>query len=233
MKIFIRTIVFTFLVFELISCTRKAAENSHVQLKLPNSNQLVKKLSDQATGFPSDKKLCLAVNVNGPEIEKTPFGCGPTMGISKGFVFADENPTITFEVPKGLSRTFELFYYAQKLSDACPNFSDPGLDASKIYRVGVLENVNLTQSEETVNIAISYPGDSQNIVATIPLPVTCGKSDSPNTTGKSENLVNFAPTLMQSASGIKIKASLSAATVVTQVSSDNSVRIKSRIKFNP
>ena len=153
------------------------------------------------------------------------------MGIFKGFVTYEDGNEITLEVPRGLDRKIEMYFYSQDLSLTCPDVGSSELDSDLLYNIGQVENVDMSESEVKVEIPVSYPGVTQNILATLSLPAICGKSAAND--NSSGNQIRISPRIEQSATGIIIRSSLSAATAVTQMSSDNSIKIKAQLKLNP
>lgn len=216
-----------------ISCTRKASESSLVQIKVPSKAQFSNKLKTLSETFPADKKLCFAVNVTGPEIQSKSIQCGPELGISKGFVSSDESPEISLDVPRGLNRTIQLYFYAQDLNSSCPTIDVSKIDSSKVYKVGQVDNVSLQKEEELITIDVIYPGSDQSIVATLNLPATCNGTVVETPTVNSGNNVRLSPVVQQTAAGIVVKSFISSTTMVNQVSADNSIQIKAEVKFNP
>jgi hypothetical protein len=214
-----------------VSCTRLGSTSSTVKIQVPNRETLTKKNTTMTANFPSDKKLCFGVNIVGPGIESKTKECAPQLGIFKGFVTHEDGNEITLEVSRGSGRKIEMYFYSQDLGLACPDAGGSELDSKLLYAIGRVENVDMSESEVKVEIPISFPGVTQNILATLNLPATCRSSTSNEQ--PSGNQIRISPRTEQTANGIIIRSSLSATTAVNQVSNDNAVKIKAQIKFNP
>jgi hypothetical protein len=147
----------------LTSCTRPMSDgissSSRVSFVIPVG------LGAQGVALPTDKKACYGVKVTGPGIVPMPQQCGANLGIYSGFVA--EGGSLTVDVPKGDSRTFELVINLVGLNDACPNWDESfGATTNQLqstYVAGKTENVKIDQAEHTVMINLDFPGVANSV----------------------------------------------------------------------
>lgn len=149
------------------ACSRPQQElSSQVTFRAPSLKNRAK--NSAMAALPADKKACYGINVTGPGIAITHDGeCGLKLGIPGGFIAEGESMVVY--VPKGESRTFSVIMTLVGTNESCPSF-DGGFvsslaNAHKSYLAGSTSEVTLVNDEESVSIAVSFPGETQTIAA--------------------------------------------------------------------
>lgn len=143
--------------FISVGCTRPDAElKSKISISIPKSEGPI----SQGATIPADKKACYGVKVSGPGISPMPQTCGADLGIYGGFV--EEGGVLSLDVPKGDSRTFDLVIYLAGAGEPCPawtqSFGAYTGQLKSTYLAGRTEGVSLKNADETVAIALNFPG---------------------------------------------------------------------------
>lgn len=163
----LKLIAFGGLALLLAACTRPQNElSSQVTFRAPSAKALSQ--NSAMAALPVGKKACYGVNVTGPGIASTFSGdCGVNLGIPGGFVA--EGQSMVVYVPKGESRTFSVMMALVDANESCPTLDSGFLSSPtnihKSYFAGSTSGVNLVNDEETVSIAVSFPGETQTIAA--------------------------------------------------------------------
>ncbi|MBY0314017.1 MAG: hypothetical protein K2Q26_00740 [Bdellovibrionales bacterium] len=157
--------------------------------------------------MPSGRDVCYGVSVTASDIPMFTNSCSPSSGIIAGFV-KDGDP-IELEVPVGNNRKIELFVYLKPVRDSgpCPRISAP-LPSSllySIYRIGVVNSVNLVNATEVIPIEIEFPGITQHVVKQYNLPVACALGTAPSEANSSGFYVSTSQQT-SSAIGYKLEA---------------------------
>lgn len=158
--------------------------------------------------MPANRKVCYAVNVFGPGIDRSPAStCNPQMGVVAGFV--ESGKEISLSVPQGSDRTIELFAYLLPSGSTvdCPKVGKILTPAILLntYKVGTAEKITIQGASQTVEMTASYPGDTNYLAATLNMPATCTTASS----GSVSNPYGYhvsASMQESSATGLKLKA---------------------------
>ncbi len=171
-----------FLLILVVGCSRKAGKVSTISIRAPESVNSSSKIGTMSA-MPANRKACYGVNITGPGISSNPATtCSPETGVVAGFV--NPGALIEAQVERGSSREIKLFVFLQQAGEdnPCPQmgaaFAASQLD--QIYLVGIASNIEISQEVQTVDIAASFPGESQNIAVTSSMPSTCVETTSPS-----------------------------------------------------
>lgn len=203
MKLFALTVAIALVAF---GCQRAQENKSSVTIQIPSASQF-QGLS-QATGKVGSlatvdyEKLCFLVNVKGDGLPKTTATCEFERGTLTGTVAP--GTVLTLEVLSGDARTFEIYgFLRESNTDTCPTVSEKGLGwpVNKIYFLGQAANVTVSPPSTSVDVKITLPNASQNIVAQNNLPGSCLP---PTVSGRS-----LVGTAVSTSSNFKLRSRLS------------------------
>ncbi len=142
----------------------------------PSTKPLNSKMGTLEKQLPTDRKICYAVSVSGPGIEKSAANpCSPELSMTAGFV--EPGKLIEVLVPKGDGRRIELYMFLQKVGEntSCPFMASPlpPVLLKQTYLLGKVEGVSLQKDSEEIEVPFSFSGLDQNIVQTLNLPQSC------------------------------------------------------------
>lgn len=128
--------------------------------------------------MPSDRKACYGVVISNGDLANTNGQCSPKGSIFIGFV--EPGSIIEREVDKGKGRTVELFAFLQNVgqNDPCPQMGAnlPPAQVNNTYRLGSVENVDMTADVTDITITASFPGVANTIAQELALPAACTSS---------------------------------------------------------
>ncbi len=192
----------TTLFFLAVACTRNAEKSSLSTLTIQTPNHLVSGVGT-LVALPVGRTACYGINVlgAGPSNAST---CGPTTGITAGYVPA--GGSVTANVPSKQTVSIQLFLYLKALGDTspCPTFAPviPATQISDTYLVGESSNLYVDGADMSVTINGTFPGVSQNIAQTLSLPVSCLASSSSG----SSNFSISAGAQAMSGAGVSLSA---------------------------
>ncbi|MCB0419810.1 MAG: hypothetical protein KDD61_02380 [Bdellovibrionales bacterium] len=164
----------TLTVITLAGCTRDKSSSSQIRLVFSkDTTQKIQSLSS----FPTDKKVCYGVNVNGPGIsEFQANGCSPKLSVYTGFIEASSGE-ITLNVPSGENRNLELFAYLAEISEACPLWQNSEqvkqMDYSKVFKTGSTTGILIGSEEQIVEVTSVFPGEANHLVQERQLATNC------------------------------------------------------------
>jgi len=163
--------------FVTAGCKRSPVDGSSSVIRIQAPHSFGKGVNQSLSGgMPTDRKACYGVIVNGSGIAvATANSCSLTSGIVAGF--AEPGAQLAVEVPKGPSRTIDLYAFLQDVGQdlPCSTFS-ASLSATqllKTYKIGSATNINMFDNEVVVEITASFPGLSQNIAVQNSMSVSC------------------------------------------------------------
>lgn len=167
----LRRIFFILLLFPLLtSCQRKGEETASIKIQFPTA-QSFGKVGTLSTI--SAANICYVVNVLGSGITEQNKSCDVKRGITAGSVAPGSELSIT--VPSGSNRTVEIYGILRNSpSEPCPaaqtNWPVP---LTRVYFLGKLNNVEVRPPTTTVDITITLPDSSQNLISQLSLPGSC------------------------------------------------------------
>jgi len=166
-------LLISFTIFlSLIGCSRKQEGLSSISIQMPAMHGKVGALAS----LPVGRVACYGVAIRGPGITGVgATNCHPELGMSLGFVAA--GGTLQAEVPKGNSRTFDVYLYLHPtgVTAPCPNMitAFTTLSSQNLYKIGSLPSVTLEKDVEVITIPTTYPGDSNHLYAQNSYPSSC------------------------------------------------------------
>lgn len=164
------------LLISVVSCTRSEEESSKISIKTPNRYELQSRLG--LSSIPTDKKVCYAISVTGPDIPSV-AACGEATGAISNFVA--EGQELSIEVLKGSNRNFKLYAYYIDPSSACGVFDFAGINAAAwgdTYSAGGVSGISLANDQEYISIPLSISSTSIGAASGIS---ECASSSSPST----------------------------------------------------
>lgn len=165
-----RLLFFILMCFFLSSCQRKGEETASIKIQLPAAQSLEKVGALSAI---STTNICYVVNVLGSGIAEQNKACDVKRGVVAGSVAPGAELSVT--VPTGSNRTVEIYgILRNSSSEPCPSaVANWGVPLNRVYFLGRATNIEVRPPTTTVDISITLPDSSQNILAQLSLPATC------------------------------------------------------------
>lgn len=161
----------------LISCTRTASNNSKSTLKFDFSKVQYKN-SVLASSFPEATEICYGVNVTAQDIPSRSLSCGPTLGLTAGFV--PSGSEVSLDVPSGENRNVDLYMYLPKTGQGCPSTESSKIDTTNLFKVSSKSNVALNSTEVILEMPVAFPGYDHSVFDDMNLPSSCMEGQTPN-----------------------------------------------------
>jgi len=165
----------------LISCQRKGEETASIKIQFPTAQSFGKVGSLSAI---SAANICYVVNVLGSGITEQNRSCDVKRGITAGSVAPGSELSVT--VPSGTNRTVEIYGILRNSpSEPCPSVQAGWpVPLTRVYFLGKTSNVEVRPPTTTVDITITLPDTSQNLLAQLSLPGSCVASSIAEKSGR-------------------------------------------------
>lgn len=187
------------------SCSMKQEGPSRLTIQVPsvsalNSSQKISSLSYAWAN------ACFMVSVKGEGIETTtPNACSIETGRFSGSVAP--GGVLSIEVPKGAGRSLDLFVFFKSGTGACPTATSlAAFNASSTVRVAQVASFDTFASETNLNVTVSLPNSSENLITQYSLPSTCKANSFVPGTGSSAIVAGHA---IQSGGSFKAQTTVS------------------------
>ena len=160
----------------LIGCgTSQSSTSAHLSVSFPQAAIQAASSSSSTYDF---SRACFAINVTSSDIPSAKKNsCDVSRGIFQGFVAPGGSVTLT--VPKGSARKLEVFSYLRASAAAsCQSLVDFGSFApNKITRVGLVPTFDTQTDNVTLDVTLTAPATSDNLVTQYSLASTCSVGD--------------------------------------------------------
>ena len=155
----------------LISCQRAVEDTASLKIKLPAAESFSKGVG--AFSQISSSLVCYVANVTGPGIQENLKSCDIKRGVFAGSAAPGSELSVT--VPTGSNRKVEIFgILRNSSSDPCPNVQTGWpVNLDKVYFLGEATSVDVRPPTTTVDITVTLPDQSQNILTQFNMPSTC------------------------------------------------------------
>ena len=121
----------------------------------------------------SSSLVCYVVNVTGPGIQENSKSCDIKRGVFAGSAAPGSELSVT--VPTGSNRKVEIYGILRNSSgDPCPNVQTGWpVTLDKVYFLGQATGVDVRPPTTTVDITVTLPDESQNILTQFSMPSAC------------------------------------------------------------
>lgn len=179
-----RYIIFTllFTLPLLVSCQRQAEDTASLKIQLPSASSFQKGVS--AFSQISPTLVCYVVNVTGPGIVDSTKSCDIKRGIFAGSAAPGTELSVT--VPSGANRNVEIYGVLRaSSSDPCPTVQTGWpYSLDRVYFLGRVTGIDVRPPTTTVNMTITLPDPSQNILTQFSMPGSCSAATAATKAGR-------------------------------------------------
>lgn len=155
----------------LISCQRQVEDTASLKIKLPSAESFNKGVG--AFSQINSSLVCYVVNVTGSGISDSQSSCDIRRGVFAGSAAPGSELSVT--VPTGSNRKVEIYGILRNSSgDPCPNVQTGWpVPLDKVYLLGQVTGIDVRPPTTTVDITVTLPDESQNILTQLSMPSTC------------------------------------------------------------
>lgn len=168
---FLYILISLFAIPTLISCQRAVEDSASLKIQFPPAQSFNKGVG--ALSQISSSLVCYVVNVTGPGINENSKTCDIKRGIFAGSVAPGAELSVT--VPTGTNRKVEIYGILRNSSgDSCPSVQTGWpVSLDKVYFLGQAIGIDVRPPTTTVDITVTLPDESQNILTQLNMPNTC------------------------------------------------------------